>query len=1232
MHLCRFVPVLFIIGGWCHAWADGPKFGQLLSPALTVTQQTQHDLQIEWALDEGASDTVLHALLALPGPIQHATQSVVSFDWQVHGATPQSGDQADFKKKNPRRTQPRLTIHELGYLAGARIASMQLRFYYSSAAEDTVSFPNGKIRVQFNQLDPMRFDGFPNDIAPIASALLLNEPLRTIASTKEFAVAPYHETRAVKLVHQTQGAVSLRASDLLGVFEQDLDSSRLALFQQGEPIPRAIINNDGAVKRQGLLTDGDSIVFHAPASDSAFATETVTWFAVDPESARVFEETTQKKQSDRVVPLLQTKRLEQDHIFIDGKSTNEEQNQHWMWADLLNQATPEFDYRFNETAFSATGAIKMRFYIGNVRSELLVKHVTPALDGTLIDWTVSTGTGYITATGDVSRDLITKHTHRLSFKGVDSATTQRVFDELYLDWFDVSYATNILPSTNAYQTPPGELVIPLPDLSRAIWLPDDESQPATISNNDSVIYSYGAGDLYVDKANRFITRPRLKLYDPTSLAVNDLLNLSQSDVVLIAPSDWRSTLAPFRDSLMRLGYTVRTASIEAIYDRFGDGGLSPFAVREFLRYAYQTWKRPSPSYVLLIGDASWDYHNRYGVGVKNYVPGYRAHPNYAVENWFVCLDGEGDAAPDMMIGRWPLRSKDELATLIHKTVRYKEEIEPAPWLNKMFVLTDHGFDRFTEELVDEWIPQGFRLAQRHVKEYPLIDNIYLPEKLRAANRAKTSLAATRDVIRILNEGVWLMQFFGHGAPNVVGNERLFFGGGSRFTDVKKLTNQERPFLFWSFSCETTTFDYPRQKWNISIGEDLLIHPNGGAVGLLGAAGRGYPHDHIILARGIHEALFHYGLSTMGQVLLAGNLIGLAYQQVFEPADQFCFLGDPTIRLPEFRPLQLAVNLQGSQIDLQQDGRSFNRLPQHAAAWARSGSDVVYYATMQNKLEPIAAQFDMIGHDGLIVGAEALSKRDGRIVVSHGAQPFEREAPAIIEPTTGRLPDLVIQPGSVRVTPPSPRSGETIFLSGVIENKGGATALDVFVQGSQAPVGQKKAPFHVVVGQRGERIERLDPGESKPVRLRWDPTANPGRFDLEMTVDPFGQIEEDNDDNNTHDAAVTVRRKADLLVEEDRFQLTPIEDGKRVRVDFSIINNGESPVEKLLIEMAFAYQGSDKRLKHYVPEIVSLGPGQRYTANRIRIPANIQYFEIVIDPDERVDEETHQNNTFRFTVE
>ena len=54
------------------------------------------------------------------------------------------------------------------------------------------------------------------------------------------------------------------------------------------------------------------------------------------------------------------------------------------------------------------------------------------------------------------------------------------------------------------------------------------------------------------------------------------------------------------------GASARAVAFEEIADEFGHGEPSAEAIKSFLAYAYQSWARPSPRYVVLLGDASYD--------------------------------------------------------------------------------------------------------------------------------------------------------------------------------------------------------------------------------------------------------------------------------------------------------------------------------------------------------------------------------------------------------------------------------------------------------------------------------------------------------------------------------------------------------------------------------------------------------------------------------------------------
>jgi hypothetical protein len=61
-------------------------------------------------------------------------------------------------------------------------------------------------------------------------------------------------------------------------------------------------------------------------------------------------------------------------------------------------------------------------------------------------------------------------------------------------------------------------------------------------------------------------------------------------------------------------------AIEDVYNQFGFGEEGPDPVKAFIAYAYPFWQRPSPRYVLLLGDATYDPKDFLKTGTKDRVP------------------------------------------------------------------------------------------------------------------------------------------------------------------------------------------------------------------------------------------------------------------------------------------------------------------------------------------------------------------------------------------------------------------------------------------------------------------------------------------------------------------------------------------------------------------------------------------------------------------------------------
>ncbi|MBN2328074.1 MAG: hypothetical protein JXR73_13060 [Candidatus Omnitrophica bacterium] len=1254
MHGLFFLEVLLFSFSIAASSHGGDTENSLLSSHLALEYNFPERISLSWSMSPDSTDRQ-QVILFAPGPISSATYFVSHFQWiavQADGGETR-GDETSFPQDSPPWRPPRVSLREIGCMNGARLAALTLEaepvsFQQEADASQSITFPGGLIEIQFAGIDENPFIDLPLAIDDVARKLVLNyPPLRTAPPGGSWEDAPpYFQTRAMKIRTRQSGVVSVAGRTIHQSLPADLPIENLALFRDRKPIPFLAVDSKGRRKTGGPLQKDDFIRFHTPPSASPYTQETVVWLAPLPDSHRRPADLSEagSPQDDMNSRFLEKEIiLEEDHAFIDGGDKNETQSQHWMWHDFISEGTKTISFSLPQNIVNRAASASLRIVSNQSYVYLATDAVHAELNNRRLPVVLNRlGSGEFESNLTVEPDILAPGANTLIL-AVDLQNLATRSDlSVYLDKIEWRIPARPAPAVDPYRIPKDCRVIDLPQSHGGVWL---APHPGAVLQD---VYYAPAGlqrlsfpespqswDLYI-LPDELAESPIECESIPSPLSNHPLLvDHEGADVLLVAPRDWLPILQPFEQDLRRRSYRVRNAAIEDLYDLFGDGRMAPHHLRDFLRYAHRHWRRPQPSYVFLVGDATWDYWGRYGNGVRNFVPGYREDPKYAVENWFVRCDDPGDPFPDSIIARWPVQSAADLRIVIDKTLRYKNDPPLDSWFNTVFVLTDDTFERYSRDLVDEWIPPAMRTLQRHIADYPLIDNIYLPERLREEMRAKTSLEATKDIIGIVNQGVFLWDYFGHGAPNVLGEERMFFGGGSKHSDVKKLTNQGRLPMLWAFTCETAKFDYPRDKWNVSIGEDMLTFPGGGMIALVGATGRGYPTDHVVLARGMHQAAFRDRFHTLGQIFYAGCLYGVGRMSFFEPMNQFAVLGDPTVRMPEFHSISGEARWASDDVSFRWSLESGGAKTKPFQIWAEtdknilSDKDLYRQTRRDDSIEGVfSTPQDMDIHK---IGLDSVAREQDRVIVSHGSVRLSKEiqSASFVEPATGRLPDLRFVSDSMSVEPRSPRSGETVFLTAQVRNDGKAGARDISIQGSDITSSNSSKILNVAVGRQGATIERLDPGQQKSVRLRWDPTHNDGSHKLRLKIDPNDRIAESDEENNAIETDIQVLRKADLLVDADRFDARPIEGGKRLQIYFEVRNQGESPADRIVIELLRKDAGAAEPESIRLPQAFEIQPGAHRSFGGIKIPAGIEYLEIVVDPDEIVDEETHDNNRHRY---
>lgn len=314
-------------------------------------------------------------------------------------------------------------------------------------------------------------------------------------------------------------------------------------------------------------------------------------------------------------------------------------------------------------------------------------------------------------------------------------------------------------------------------------------------------------------------------------------------------------------------------TVKDIYNQFNDGIKSPFAIKEFLKRAYETWTE-FPKSCLLIGDANLNDSEADLLPTMLYQT-YK-WGGAASDYWYSLLNGD-DNIPDIAIGRWACSTIKELERLIKKRIAYTKEPAAGHWRNKYLFIAGKE-DAFKE--------QTDYFTQYNIKSPASISRILV----NPSNVSSRFYGGTDTLVNRINRGLSFLNFVGHGGGAVWADRSLL-----RLEDLYQLNNDQYLPFITSFTCFTADFAASR-----SLGEEITEHSSGGAIGIFGSSGVGWVINDFLLAREILDNLQNDRL-TIGEIIDIGKINYLTRYNHYgylknSMVYQYNLIGDPTIKL------------------------------------------------------------------------------------------------------------------------------------------------------------------------------------------------------------------------------------------------------------------------------------------------------------------------------------------------
>jgi len=342
------------------------------------------------------------------------------------------------------------------------------------------------------------------------------------------------------------------------------------------------------------------------------------------------------------------------------------------------------------------------------------------------------------------------------------------------------------------------------------------------------------------------------------------------------------------------GMVVYVTTPQKIYNEFSSGTHDITAIRDFVKHIYdQSDTGKKLRYLLLFGDASYDYKNRLPDNT-NFVPCWESVyslntiSSIASDDYFGYLDdGEGASSSDRVdigIGRFPVDTPAEAKIAVDKSIGYDSNTPQTmgPWRNRLtFVADDGDYNRHLNDaqtltkFLNSYYPV-YGLNKLYLDAFPQIST---PSGQRAPE-------LNEAINSSIDEGTLIFNYTGHGGEVGLGHERFL-----TIADINSWTNKDKLTVFITATCEFTRYDNPGL---VSAGELVFLNPNGGAVSLFTTTRATYASANLAL----NMAIFRHNMfekvngtyPRFGDIIMHSKVLGGNNDK------KFVLIGDPALKL------------------------------------------------------------------------------------------------------------------------------------------------------------------------------------------------------------------------------------------------------------------------------------------------------------------------------------------------
>lgn len=349
---------------------------------------------------------------------------------------------------------------------------------------------------------------------------------------------------------------------------------------------------------------------------------------------------------------------------------------------------------------------------------------------------------------------------------------------------------------------------------------------------------------------------------------------------------------------------VEVVDVKQIYNEFGGGTADITALRDFIRMVY-TRNNQGLKYVLLFGDASYDYKDRIPANT-NYIPTYQASgstietQSFVSDDYFGLMDNSEGANMtgilDLGIGRFPVNTVNDAQIMVDKVRHYlsKQDEVSGQWRNNIAFVGDDGNDNMHFDQA-ETLSRMVDTASANLNVSKIFIDAYPRTSVPGGFRFPD---ANKAFVKQIEDGALIINYTGHGGINGLTDERVF-----TISDINGLENINNMPFFITATCEFSRFDNPAF---VSAGEQLLLTPKGGGIALMTTTRLAFAHTNFALNKKVYKAMFDRSDPSFKRL---GDILRLSKNPTSSSVYNFVLLGDPALKLvyPEAKAVTKKIN-------------------------------------------------------------------------------------------------------------------------------------------------------------------------------------------------------------------------------------------------------------------------------------------------------------------------------------